>query len=62
MGLFTRGRSYFTTCLVPALGLNLSPCVMVVRHVESVAPLLHYLHLGLFPYILPLDPGVRHCD
>lgn len=31
-GLFTRGRSCFTTCFVPALGLNLSPRAMVALH------------------------------
>lgn len=31
-GLFTQGRRYFTTCFVPALGLNLSPRGMIALH------------------------------
>ena len=31
-GLFTQGRSYFTTCFLPALGLNLSRRVMIALH------------------------------
>lgn len=36
-GLFTRGRSYFTTCFLPALGLSLSARAMVALHGALIA-------------------------
>jgi len=36
-GLFTQGRSYFTTCFVPALGLNLPPRGMAALHGSLIA-------------------------
>ena len=36
-GLFTQGRGYFTTCFLPALGLNLSRRGMIALHGSLIA-------------------------
>ncbi len=36
-GLFTRGRSYFTTCFLPTFGLSLPPRAMIALHGSLIA-------------------------
>ena len=70
-GLFTRGRSYFTTCFLPTLGLYLPPRAMIALHGSLIAlcaallirpslwalylPLLFVLSLLLASYSLRLS-------
>ena len=55
-GLFTQGRSYFTTCFVPTLGLNLSRRGMTALHgglvALCVALLIRPSAWALYPLLL----------
>ena len=53
-GLFTRGRSYFTTCFVPTLGLSLPPVGMMALHGSLIALCVTLLFLPSLWMLYPL--------
>lgn len=52
-GLFTRGRSYFTTCFLPTFGLRLSPRGMIALHGSLIVLCAALL---VWPSLWPLYP------